>query len=84
MSSYGYALGEEAVQGFASLPPRQRAKLLRALNSLTRRPNQAGDYQEAGTSGRIYEVKLVDDLLLTWWTDHAAKEVRVVRIEPVE
>lgn len=84
MSGYGYALGEEAVHGFASLPPRQRAHLLRALDRLARRPNQPGDYQEAGASGRIYEVKLVDDRLLTWWTDHAAKEVRIVRIESVD
>jgi hypothetical protein len=81
MSAYGYALGEEAVHAFASLPFRQRAKLLRVLDALTRRPNQPGDYQETGASGRIFEVTLADDLLLTWWTDHAVKEVRIVRIE---
>ncbi len=47
-------------------------------------PAQQGDYQEVGATDRIYEVKLSGDLLLTWWVDHAAKEVRIVRIERVE
>ncbi len=84
MSSYGYALGEEAVQIFTSLPALQRAKLLRAFDRLARSPNGPGDYQEAGASERLYEVKLLDELLLTWWVDHAAKEVRIVRIESVD
>jgi hypothetical protein len=84
MSGYGYALGEEAVHAFTSLPPRQRRKLLLLLDSLARRPNQPGDYQEAGASGRLYEVRLIDDQLLTWWIDHAEKEIRIVRIEHVE
>ena len=84
MSGYSYALGEEAVHAFTSLSPRQRGRLLRVLAGLTRRPDQSGDYQEAGASGRLYEVKLIDDLLLTWWTDHAVQEIRVVRIELIE
>lgn len=84
MSSYGYALGDEAVHAFTSLPPRRREKLLRVLEHLARFPSQEGDYQETGTSGRLYEVQLSDDLLLTWWVDHAVREVRIVRIERIE
>jgi hypothetical protein len=84
MPLYGYTLGDEAVRAFASLPVRQREKLLRVFDSLARFPSQQGDYQEAGGSGRLYEVKLSDDLMLTWWVDHAVREVRIVRIEPVE
>ena len=84
MSAYGYALGDEAVHVFTSLPVRPRTRLLRAFDSLARQPNQPGDYQEAGASDRLYQVTLVDDLLLTWWVDHAAKEVRIVRIEHVD
>ena len=83
MPAYGYALGDEAVYTFTALPIRQREKLLRTLDSLARFPNQTGDYQEAGTSGRLYEVKLFADLLLTWWVDHAVREIRIVRIEYV-
>lgn len=83
MSAYDYALGEGAVQAFAALPPRRRGQLLRLFEAMIRQPNQAGDYQEVGISGRPYEVKLIDELILTWWVDHAAKEVRIIRIEPI-
>jgi len=77
-------LGEEAVCAFTALSLRRRNHLLRAFDSLARLPWQKGDYRESGASGRIYEIKLVGETLVTWWTDHAAKEVRIVRIEPVE
>lgn len=84
MAGYSYTLGEAAVHAFTSLPARQRARLLRIFDSLSRLPHQEGDYRETGTSRRLYEVKLIDETLITWWTDHASKEVRIVRIEPVE
>jgi hypothetical protein len=84
MSVYDYALGAEAVHVFASLPPRQRSRLIRLFVHLTRHPSQPGDYQETGASGRIYELKLVDDMLVTWWTDHAEREVRIIRLERVD
>ncbi len=84
MAGYTYTLGEAAVHAFAQLPARQRARLLRTFDSLARLPHQEGDYRETGSSKRIYEVKLIDETLVTWWTDHAAKEVCIVRIEPVE
>ena len=84
MSGFGYALGGDAVQAFTSLPSRQRGELLRLFASVARFPAQRGDFREPGASGRIYEVKLSGDLLVTWWVDHAAREVRIVRIEAVD
>ncbi len=76
--------GDEAVRVFTVLPARQRAKLLRVSDTLAKYPTEGGDYQETGASGRTYEVRLFDDLLLTWWVDHTVKEVRVVRLERIE
>lgn len=84
MLSYGYALGDEAVHAFTSLPVRRRENLLRIFEHLARYPKQEGDFQESGASGRVYEVKLHDNLLLTWWVDHAVREVRIVRMEFVD
>ncbi len=66
------------------LGARQRAHLLRVFDGLARLPHQEGDYRETGASGRIFEVKLIDETLVTLWTDHASSEVRIVRIEPAE
>lgn len=84
MAGYTYTLGEAAVHAFTNFPARQRARLLRIFDSLARRPHHEGDYLEIDLSRRPYEVKLIDDILITWWTDHAAKEICIVRIEPVE
>jgi hypothetical protein len=84
MSPYGYALGDEAVHAFTALPAKSRQKTLQACEHLARHPRQSGDYREPGADGRPYEVKLFDDLLLTWWVDHAAREVRIVRLERID
>lgn len=84
MTAYGYALGEEAVDAFAALPAKQRQKVLRFCGHLARFPKLAGDYRELGQTGRTYELKLIEELLVTWWVDHAEREVRIVRLERIE
>lgn len=84
MAPYGYAFGDEAVHAFSRLSFRQRRALLRTCELLTRRPHEAGDYAERGATERIYQLKLVDDLLITWWVDDAAREIRVLRIELID
>lgn len=84
ISPYGYAFGDEAVHAFTALPAKLRLKLLRICEHLARHPLQSGDYQETGTTGRIYELKLHDELLITWWVDHATREVRIIRLERVD
>lgn len=83
MEPYGYALGEEAVHAFTSQSARTREELLRILDGLALNPFEQGDYREQGRSGRNFQVKLFGDLLVTWWVDHASREVRVVRLERV-
>ncbi|MBL9200038.1 MAG: hypothetical protein JNL39_05995 [Opitutaceae bacterium] len=48
---------------------------------MARHPFAPGDYREPGLTGREYEVRLQDELIVTWWVDHAVKEVRIVRLE---
>jgi len=81
MEPYDYALGAEAVHAFTAFSSSRREQLLQLFESLATHPSELGDYQESGQVGRKYEVRLVDDLLVTWWVDHAAREVRVLRIE---
>jgi hypothetical protein len=83
MEPYDFALGAEAVHWFASQSARQRETLIQVFDGLARHPFAAGDYREAGHFGRAFEVTLSDDMIVTWWADHAAKEVRIVRLERV-
>lgn len=62
----------------------QRHRFEGFLDSLGKSPHQNGDFVDTDDSGRAYEVKLIDDLIVTYWVDHAAKEVRVVDLELVD
>jgi hypothetical protein len=84
VEAYSYALGDEAVRAFTTLNVRRRGKLLRAFDLLARVPAGHGDFQEFGESGHIYEIKLIDDMIITWWVDDAVREIRILRIERVE
>ena len=81
MEPYDYALGAEAVHIFTALSTARREQLLLLFDRIAAHPFEPGDYQEPGYVGRTYQVRLVDGLLITWWPDHSAREVRMLRIE---
>lgn len=65
----------------AKPPPRERALILNFLERLQSEPFQRGDYQESDSTGRAVEIKVLGKYALTYWADHAAKEIKVTRIE---
>lgn len=66
-----------------SLRGKKRQRLLAALESLARNPFSPADYQELDADGRTNEVILEDEFLITYWLDHAVKEIRVKEIMEV-
>ncbi|MBI4023930.1 MAG: hypothetical protein HY360_03055 [Verrucomicrobia bacterium] len=70
-----------AVDFFASRRLRERAELLDVLRRLTAHPNQRGDATEQDQTSRTLQIKQVGVWRITYWADHAVKELRVVRIE---
>ena len=63
---------------------REQRRLADVLESLKADPFQQGELRERDASGRINEVRLADGWLIAYWTDHAAREVRIVQLEHVE
>jgi len=63
--------------------PAQR-KLAVILDEVKSAPFRPGDLQERDAQGRVNEVLVVGDWLVTYWPDHAVRELRVVRLERVE
>jgi len=43
-----------------------------------------GDFQQRDATGRINEVVLLGDWLVTFWNDHAVAQIHVVHLERVE
>lgn len=85
MSGLGYelVLSEAAVFRLVAASKAGQRRIGRLLDRIKSEPFQAGDLHESDADGRVHEIVLDGDWLVTFWTDHAAKEVRVVRIEEV-
>ncbi len=47
-------------------------------------PFRKGDFQQSDTTGRVNEVVLLGDWLVTYWSDHAVAQIHVVNLERVE
>jgi hypothetical protein len=52
------------------------------LDRIEGQPGLAGDYAESGDAGRELQVICLHQVVVTYWTDHAVREVRVLKIEP--
>ena len=81
---YEFAISGEASRFLFGSTARIRAKAERAFELLAKRPSTAGDFQETAPSGRVHQVKIFDSLIVTYWVDHAVREIRIVNCEAVE
>ena len=51
------------------------------LDRIERLPGTPGDYTELDDTSRELQVVVLDKFAITYWPDHAVREVRIVRIE---
>jgi len=58
----------------------QRATTRAAALRLCRTPGRAGDYRQPDETGRMMGV-LIDEIVVTFWVDHAVREMRITVIE---
>jgi hypothetical protein len=57
---------------------------LKFLEALADDPSKRGDYQERDDVGRAVQIKVVGKFALTYWADHAVKEIKVTKIEKAD
>ena len=80
LSPYRVLISIEVLQ--LHRPSRQsRDRILSFLESLAGNPNQTGDYAERDDTGRSVHIKIIGDYALTYFADHAVKEVKVTKVE---
>ena len=82
MEAYRWILDRTAAGEFEALPSRQRRQLMDAFDALARHPFQEGHLRYRNRSGLEFRVWFLGELDLHYRVDHAAREVRVVVIEP--
>lgn len=77
-------LNQEAVIRLVGASRREKRMLADTMETLKADPFCVGDFQERDTQDRVNEVTLVGELLNTHWSDHAAREIRIIKIEHIE
>ena len=83
MQPYKVLVTIEALQ--MKRPSRVERDLVHSfLESLANDPDRPGDYIECDDAGRSVQIKIVGDFALTYWADHAVKEVKVTKIEKAD
>lgn len=80
---YEFWLSPEASRALLGSERRTRLKMEQILQRLSSTPFDPPDFQENSPAGRIYDVKCFDDIIATYWIDHAVKEVRIIRLEAI-
>ena len=82
-TEYILFIRSDAVSLFRSLRGRERISLEKFFDSLEQNPFQHGDAIEHDSVGRQIEVKFIEGLRVTYYSDHAAAEVRVLRLHRI-
>jgi hypothetical protein len=82
--NYEFALSGEASRALFGSTDRIRAKAEDIFEFLAAHPLTRGDFEERTPSGRIFQVKVFENLIVTYWADHAVRELRIVRCEVVD
>ena len=78
---YDYSLDREAVVELLKCLPRERRLLVDAFATLARHPTTRGDYSFVSADGRENQVVDLGAFVVTYWTDHAARNVRILVLE---
>ena len=73
---YIYVLGEQAISVFATLSSKEQQALLDFFRSLAAHPSQQGDLLVTRDQ-REQHLLEHGRFLVTYWPDHAVKEVRI-------
>ena len=82
-AGYSYVLAEAAGEFAFRLSRREQRRLAAACRQLAGHPFREGDYVTRDHLGRVLQNLLVDDWVITYWADHAVKELRITEIVQV-
>lgn len=79
--SFEPVLSAKAVGFLYSLSKSKQRRLIYLIFRIADYPTQLGDYQSPDDAGREVQHLLIGDLIVSFWADHAAKEIRITEIE---
>lgn len=82
MKPYRVSVDLEGIEFLRRARRRDQELIFQKPAQLEQDPFRSGDYPSHDTIGRVVQTLIVGRCAVTFWTDHAVCEVRVVKIEP--
>lgn len=82
-AAYGYSLDREAVSFLLGCNLRERRLLVAAFEQMAQYPTAIGDFSHRGNDGRECHVFAIGEFVVTCWSDHPVKMIRVLLVERV-
>jgi len=79
--AYEPVLSSRAIGFLYSLRKAKQRKLIDLIFRVAAVPSQVGDYESRDDTGREIQHLRIGDLIISFWADHAVKELRIVEIE---
>jgi hypothetical protein len=61
-----------------------REKLMKFIHHVAADPHRKGDYRTRDEVGHELEVAIVGSYAVTYWADHAVKEVKIINLMPAD
>ena len=61
-----------------------RERIMTFVRQLADDPHRKGDYRTRDEVGRDLEVTIVGNHAVTFWTDHAACEIKILNLQPAD
>ncbi len=80
MSPYKIFLRLEAAEAIRVVRGVQQTQISAFIDSLGNAPSQVGDCTERDESDRQIEIKVIGQYAITFWADHAVKEIKIADI----
>ncbi len=81
MPSYRTVFTRQALDFICRADDDEMQELEAWLDRIEGQPGLTGDYSESGDAGRELQVICLRQVVVTYWADHAVREVRVMKIE---
>ena len=78
--SYTYAIEKAAAESAFRFAPRERRFLQSAFEQIANAPFHPAEIEEIGEGGRILLTRFFGPFAVTYWPDHAIKEVRIAAV----
>ncbi len=81
---YAVFLRTEAIQMLRSAQATARKRISNFIDALATAPSSVGDYTISDPSGRILEIKIIGSYAITFWADHAVREIKITDIRSAD